>query len=40
MKKFNTAIDGTGTTTTSRKINFLRTLLCGEDLQEFDNLAN
>ena len=40
MKNFKTAVDGTGTTLVAGKINYLRTLLHGESLQEFDKLAS
>ena len=36
MKDFKTGIDGTGTTSAPGKIEFLRTMLCGEALREFD----
>ena len=38
MNNFKTAVDGTGTTSVAGKINYLRTLLHGESLQEFDKL--
>ena len=37
-KNFKTAIDGAGTISAAGKINYLRTLLCGDALQEFDKL--
>ena len=40
MKKFKTLIDGTGTMHAPRRINYLRNMLCGEDLGEFDELAS
>ena len=40
MKDFNTATDGTGTTSTNRKIQFLLTMLRGEALREFDALKS
>ena len=40
LKNFNKSIDGTGTTTVARRINFLCTLLCGEAIREFDNLVS
>ena len=39
MKYFKIAIDGTGTMSANRKIHFLRNLLHGEALREFDDLA-
>ena len=38
MKDFNTMIDGTETTSATKKIHFLCTMLCGEALREFNNL--
>ena len=40
MKNFETALNGTGTTSTAGKINYLRNLLRGESLQEFDYLTS
>ena len=40
MKYFNTATDGTGTTPTKRKTQFLLTMLRGEALREFDVLSS
>ena len=40
MKYFKTATDGTETTSTTRKIQFLLTMLCGEALREFDVLKS
>ena len=40
MNNFNTAIDGAGTTSVAGQINFLCTMLRGEALREFDELAN
>ena len=39
IKDFKTATDGTGTTSSTKTIHFLRTMLFREDLQEFDALA-
>ena len=39
MKNFKRAVDRTGTTVTAGKINYLRTLLRGEALRKFDELA-
>ena len=39
MNDLKTATDGTGTTSATRKIHFLRTMLRGEALREFDVLA-
>ena len=39
IKDFKTNIDGTETTSDPRKIQFLRTILCGEELREFDVIA-
>ena len=36
LKNFKRAVDWTGTTTAAGNINYLRTLLHGEALQEFD----
>ena len=36
MKDFNTGIDGTGTTSATEKIQFIRTMLRREALTEFD----
>ena len=38
-KNFNTTIDGTGTTYVSGRINYIRTMFCGEYLQKIDELA-
>ena len=40
MKNFKTAIDRTGTTTVTRTIKYIRTLISGEALREFDELAS
>ena len=40
MKNFKKAVDGTWTTTTAGKINYLRTLWLGEALREFDELSS
>ena len=40
MKNFNTTIDRTGPTLAAGKINYLRTLLRGEALLEFEELAS
>ena len=40
MKDFKTDIDRTGTTSVSGKIQFLRTMLRGEDLREFYVIPN
>ena len=40
LKNFRKAIDGTGTTAVARRINYLRTILCGEALWEFDGLTS
>ena len=40
IKDFKTETDWTGTTSTARKIQFLRAMLCGEDLREFYILAS
>ena len=40
MKAFNTATDGTGTTSATGKIYFLHSMLHGEALREFDILAD
>ena len=40
MKDFKTGTDRTGTTSTTGENQFLRTILCGEDLREFDVLAS
>ena len=40
MKNFKTAIDRTGTTTVTRTIKYIRTLLSGEALREYDELAS
>ena len=40
INKFKTGIDGTGTTTTPKRINYLRNLLNGEALRKFDELAS
>ena len=39
-KDFKIKIDGTGTTPTNGKINFLYTMLCAESLIQFDVLAS
>ena len=39
MKNLKSAVDGTGTTLASGRINYLRTLLHGESLLEFDGLV-
>ena len=39
MKDFKTTTDGIGTNSATGKIQFLRTMLCGEDLREFYVLA-
>ena len=39
MKNFKTALDGKGTTSAAGKINYLRTILRGEALQEVDKTA-
>ena len=38
LKNFKIAIDGTRTTTPSGRINYLRTMLRGQALREFDKL--
>ena len=38
LRNFKITTDGTGTTTTSVRINYLRTMLCGQALREFDEL--
>ena len=40
LKKFKKVIDGTGTTNVSGRTNYLRKMLRGEALQEFDELAS
>ena len=40
MKNFNRVVERTGTTTAAGNINYLRALLCGEELREFDKLAS
>ena len=40
MKKFKTATDGTVTTSATRKIQLLCTMLLGEAPREFDDLVN
>ena len=40
VKNFNTAINGTGTTSAAGKINDISTILCGEQHREFDKLAS
>ena len=40
MKDFKTATDGTGTTSATRKVQLLRTMLHGEALREFDAIAS
>ena len=40
MKDFNTATDRTGTTSDNGKIQFLRTMLRGEALREFDVITS
>ena len=40
MNNFKTAIDGTGTTTATIRINYIRTLIHGESPIEFDELAS
>ena len=40
MKNFKIVVDGTGTKTAAGKINYLHTLLRGEALREFDELAS
>ena len=40
MKKFKIVVDGTGTTTVAGKINYLRNLLRGKALREFDKLSS
>ena len=40
MKDFNIEIDGTVTTNTVKKINYLRTLISGESLRDFNELAS
>ena len=40
MKKLKTVVNGTGSTSTARKTNYIRTLLSGEALQEFDGLES
>ena len=39
LRNCNIAIDGTGTTTASGRINYLSTMLRGTNLREFDELA-
>ena len=39
MKDFKTVIDGTGTTSATGNIHFMRTMFGGEDQIELDNLA-
>ena len=40
MKDFDNATDGTGTTSATRKVHLLLTILCGEVLREFGVLAS
>ena len=40
LNNFNKVIDGTGMTTVTERIYFICTLLRGEALHEFDNLAS
>ena len=40
MNNFKSAIDRTGNTLAAGKINYIRTILCGESLREFDKLAS
>ena len=39
LRNFRIAIDGTNRTTASGHINYLRAMLCGTSLREFDELA-
>ena len=39
LRKFKIAIDGTGTTFPSGRINYLRVILCGSSLREFYKLS-
>ena len=40
LRNFNIVIDGTGNTTPSGRINYLRTMLSGQALREFDKLQS
>ena len=40
MKNFKTAIEGTGTALATGKIDYILTLLRGEEPREFDKLAS
>ena len=40
MKNFKRYFERTGTTKAAEKISYIRTLVCGEALQEFDELAS
>ena len=40
MKDFDNATDGTGTTSATRKVHLLLTILCGEVIREFGVLAS
>ena len=40
MNNFKTAVDGSGTMSATGKINYLRTLIHGEEIQEFDELTS
>ena len=40
MKNFKRVVDKTGTTAAAGKTNYLRILILGEALQEFDELAS
>ena len=40
LRNYNIATNGTGTTTPSSWINYLRTMLCGQALREFDKIQS
>ena len=40
MENFKILVNETGTKTAAMKINYIRTILRGEELQEFDGLAS